>query len=268
MAVRVISAVVGLPFLIVIVWLGGIYLQIASVIVSLIGMYEVYKAISKQIKAVHYIGFLIEIVYMIFIHSNISENFRVILTFFILIILMMLVLFYGKINVFDAAVTLFGFFYVGFMFSNVSLVRAFNDIGQMAVWLIFICAFASDTGAYFVGINFGKHKMTPVLSPKKSIEGAIGGIASAAVVSAVFVYLYNLLYNTNINIIIITIIGAVGSVFAQMGDLAASSIKRYVNIKDYGSIMPGHGGVMDRFDSVIFTAPAIYILINLTNHII
>jgi len=267
MAVRIISAVVGLPFLIVIVWLGGIYLQIASIIISLIGMYEVYKAISKQIRVVHYIGFFIEIVYMIFIYSNISESFRVILTFFILIILMMLVLFYGEINVFDAAVTLFGFFYVGFMFSNVSLVRAFDDIGQMAVWLIFICAFASDTGAYFVGINFGKHKMTPVLSPKKSIEGAIGGIVSAAVVSAVFVYSYNLLCDTNINIIIVTIIGAVGSVFAQMGDLAASSIKRYVNIKDYGSIMPGHGGVMDRFDSVIFTAPAIYILINLTNHI-
>jgi phosphatidate cytidylyltransferase len=107
----------------------------------------------------------------------------------------------------------------------------------------------------------GKHKLAPVLSPKKSIEGSIGGIVGSAIVGAIFgTYLDNTLGLNNFTLIL-AIVGGVGSVISQVGDLAASAIKRNHDIKDYGKLIPGHGGIMDRFDSVIFTAPITYFMI-------
>lgn len=264
MAIRIISGVVGFPILLAIVLLGGIWLKLGVLFISLVGIYEFYKAVSKEIKPIHFIGFLIEIVYIFFIDVQISEKTRFVLLIFIILILIMSVFMHSKININDAAVTLFGFFYIGFLLSNVLLIK--NSIyGDYLVWLAFICAWCCDTGAYFTGVMFGKHKMAPVLSPHKTIEGAIGGVVCTALLSFGYGFIISKYLNvgdTNIAIIC-AIIGLIGSMFSQLGDLTASSIKRYTGIKDFGKIMPGHGGVLDRFDSVIFTSPIVYILTQL-----
>ena len=124
-----------------------------------------------------------------------------------------------------------------------------------------MCAWGSDTGAYLVGRKIGKHKLAPALSPHKSIEGSIGGMLSAAILCGLYCWLSGKL---DLKLIpAFCLIGAIGSIFGQLGDLAASSIKRYTGIKDYGNIMPGHGGVLDRFDSVLFTLPIIYIFVKI-----
>ena len=117
--------------------------------------------------------------------------------------------------------------------------------------------FRSDTCAYFAGYAFGKHKLIPKVSPKKTIEGSIGGILGSTLICLAFGYYFN------IDLKVIVILGFLGSIVAQVGDLFASSVKRYVGIKDYGKLIPGHGGILDRFDSVILVAPFVYSIINL-----
>ena len=152
------------------------------------------------------------------------------------------------------------------MLSFIYLVRSL-PYGIYTVWMIFISSWICDTCAYVVGMLVGKHKLAPVLSPKKSIEGALGGIAGSALVGAAYAYFLveRVIEQQQITWIFV-LISAVGAVISQVGDLAASAIKRNHEIKDYGKLIPGHGGVMDRFDSVIFTAPMIYFLALLLIH--
>ena len=147
------------------------------------------------------------------------------------------------------------------MLSFVYLIRDMKH-GLVLVLLIFVSSWINDTCAYFVGRALGKHKMAPVLSPKKSIEGLIGGIMGAGIFGAVFGILFNsYVEQMNYAPLLFAVIGAVGALPAVIGDLAASAIKRNNDIKDYGKLIPGHGGILDRFDSIIFTAPIIYYLL-------
>ena len=150
--------------------------------------------------------------------------------------------------------------YAPVMLSFIYMVRSL-PYGIYTVWMIFISSWICDTCAYVVGMLFGKHKLAPVLSPKKSIEGALGGVAGSALVGAVYGYFVvePAISGQQVTWIFL-LISMVGAVISQVGDLAASAIKRNHDIKDYGKLIPGHGGVMDRFDSVIFTAPMIYFL--------
>ncbi len=133
--------------------------------------------------------------------------------------------------------------------------------GIYIVWMIFISSWVCDTCAYFTGVTLGKHKMAPVLSPKKSVEGAIGGVAGSVLAGMLFSLLAaNQAIPDRSVTWTFAALGGIGAVISQIGDLAASAIKRNHDIKDYGTCIPGHGGIMDRFDSVIFTAPVIYFL--------
>lgn len=261
MAVRIISGVVGLPILIILVLLGGVYLKLSVAVISVIGMYEFYLAVSssKKILPIHYIGFISAVVYICFIDLGINNFFSLILISTLILLLIMQVFMHKTINIIDTAVTLFAVIYISFMFANIYLLRI-SPLGKYIVWLPFICAWSCDTGAYFTGMAFGRHKLAPILSPKKTIEGAVGGILFAGIGCAIFGYIFSELFD-GFGLMCL-IIGLVGSVFAQLGDLAASSIKRYTGIKDFGNIMPGHGGVVDRFDSVIFTSAVVYIMTN------
>jgi phosphatidate cytidylyltransferase len=146
------------------------------------------------------------------------------------------------------------------MLSFIYQVREMNN-GIWLVWIIFIGSWISDTAAYCVGMLIGKHKLSPIVSPKKSIEGSIGGIVGSALVGAIYAICVKSKLDMSFNpIIAFSIISAASSVISQIGDLAASAIKRKHDIKDYGTLIPGHGGILDRFDSVIFTAPIVYYL--------
>ena len=152
----------------------------------------------------------------------------------------------------------FGFVYVGVMLSYIYQIRILPNGGEFVV-LLFLAAWGNDTLAYCVGMLIGKHKLTPELSPKKSIEGFIGGIIGAVALGAIYgIYIQTRLRLSFDPVMMFPIICGVGAVISVVGDLAASAIKRDAGIKDYGSIIPGHGGILDRFDSLLLIAPVIY----------
>lgn len=148
-----------------------------------------------------------------------------------------------------------------------------HDAGVFFVGLAFSCSWFTDTFAYIVGVKFGKHKMAPVISPKKSIEGAIGGVVITAAMNLLILYLftvgcknlygYALFGESAMKYLYIVPISMVLSLVSMLGDLSASVIKRNFGIKDYGKLIPGHGGIMDRFDSCIFVAPSLYCILSL-----
>ncbi len=181
--------------------------------------------------------------------------------FISLIILMSVYVFaFPRYDAHQVMAAYFSLVYAPMMLSFVFLTRELM-YGIYLVWMIFINSWISDTCAYLVGVMFGRHKLAPVLSPKKSVEGAIGGIVGSALVGALYGWYLDAVLETENLVILLFVVGAVGSVISQVGDLAASAIKRNYEIKDYGKLIPGHGGIMDRFDSVIFTAPVTYFLI-------
>ena len=178
----------------------------------------------------------------------------------VLVMMCIFVFTYPKYQNKQIMTAFFGMIYVGVMLSYIYQTRVLPG-GAFLVWLIFLCSWGCDTCAYCVGVLIGKHKMAPVLSPKKSIEGAVGGVLGAALLGAIYAAATGA-YNPNPahTPLIYAIICGVGALVSMVGDLAASAIKRQENIKDYGTLIPGHGGILDRFDSVIFTAPVIYAL--------
>lgn len=175
---------------------------------------------------------------------------------------------FPKFQAHQVMAAFFSFFYGPVCLSFIYLTRelgrsASGDggaVGVYIVWLILFSSWGCDTCAYAVGMLIGKHKMSPILSPKKSVEGAVGGVLGAAALGA----LYGLVIEERIAdervILFFAVICGVGALISMVGDLAASAVKRNAGIKDYGNLIPGHGGVMDRFDSVIFTAPVIYFM--------
>ena len=152
----------------------------------------------------------------------------------------------------DAMATITGIFYVVFFSFHVTLVDQTGPYSNM-IWLIVLTAFGTDVMAYFTGFLLGKHKLCPKISPKKTVEGSVGGIIGSIVLSGIFGYFFmpEILVHC-------LVIGLLGGIVSQFGDLTASIFKRKMGIKDYGNLIPGHGGILDRFDSVLFTGPMVY----------
>jgi phosphatidate cytidylyltransferase len=144
--------------------------------------------------------------------------------------------------------------YVIIAMNSILYVRDFEDTGKYAYLLIFIGAWMTDIFAYFTGVFFGRHKLIEDVSPKKTIEGSIGGIFFCTLSFVIFGIVTNIFFNTDANLVFLAISGIIVSVVAQVGDLIMSVIKRHYGIKDYGKIFPGHGGVLDRFDSVLIVS--------------
>ncbi len=158
--------------------------------------------------------------------------------------------------------SVFSVLYCPVMLSYVYMIRAMER-GIILVWMVIICSWICDISAYLIGMKFGKHKMSPVLSPKKSVEGAVGGVCGSVIVGCVYAA-FLIAPSSGApaweTILTIAVICVCGALISMVGDLAASAIKRNHDIKDYGNLLPGHGGIMDRFDSVIFVAPVVYML--------
>lgn len=154
---------------------------------------------------------------------------------------------------------MFSFLYGPVMLSFLYLMREGFEEGIYLVWFVFLASWGSDTCAYCAGVLFGKHKMAPKLSPKKSVEGAVGGVLGAALLFVIYTQLVINKYTMiTLPLPFAAALGAIGAVISMVGDLSASAVKRDHDIKDYGKLIPGHGGIMDRFDSVIVAAPMIY----------
>ena len=246
--------------------ISGGYVTFAVVLgISLIGMSELYKVFRIHNRLPGICGYLFAILYylLLLLQEKLPGNaadWRVLLFMGFLICQMAVMVFaYPKYKPEQILAGFFGLFYVAVMLSHIYLTRML-PVGQFIVWLVFVCSWGCDTCAYCVGMLIGKHKMAPKLSPKKSTEGGIGGIVGAALIAVLYALAINRFGNAGADVLTYAVIGAAGGAVSQIGDLAASAIKRNYDIKDYGTLIPGHGGILDRFDSVIFTAPIIYYL--------
>ena len=265
---RLISSIV-LVILAFVVILPGSYLLGATLfIISCIAFKELLNvfidaAEQKQKQSVTWIGTIGIGIYYFMLMLQVDPTwllFAIVMTF--LALMSAYVLTFPKLKGTEVVSAFFSFFYAPVLLSFIYMTRNMK-FGIYIVWMIFISSWICDTCAYLSGMLLGKHKLAPILSPKKSIEGAIGGVLGSALVGAIFGYFVEPVIGYSGIWMMFPVIGACGAVVSQIGDLAASAIKRNYNIKDYGRIIPGHGGIMDRFDSVIFAAPMIYFLAEL-----
>ena len=256
---RVLTSVIGIPLVILIMILGNPLLQIMGCIIALIGVYEFYDVMKKQYHPISWMGYGVTIIFFLS-YKEVIDNFAIFISVIVMFLLILMVFTYPKYTIVDLSLTLFAPLYVGLLISFIMLLRE-AEYGSFFVWLIFISAWGSDTCAYFTGSLIGKHKLAPVLSPKKTIEGAIGGAIGAGLLAILYTYTYTCFAVAPMrsNIWLIGGIVVVSAILSQIGDLAASAIKRTLGVKDFGYIFPGHGGVLDRFDSILFVAPFIVI---------
>ena len=237
---------------------GGDVLFATLLMISFIGMTEIYKVLEISGTLLGVSGYVVAVAYYFLLRMNRADLVTMLCIVFLILIMVIYVFSYPKYRSEQIMLAFFGLFYVAFMLSYVYQIRMLEQ-GAFLVWLVFICSWGCDTCAYCVGMLFGKHKMAPKLSPKKSIEGAVGGVVGAALLGAAYAAIMNrTMAGANAGVIQYALIGAVGALISMVGDLAASAIKRNHDIKDYGNLIPGHGGILDRFDSVIVTAPIIY----------
>lgn len=259
---RLISGIVLVAVALLTICTGGMILSGTLLAVSLIGVFELYRVTKVQKQGdclLAYVGYLGVISYYILISMGYSAYIMMDLIFILVAFMFVYVFTYPKYHADQVMAAFFGIVYVAVMLSYIYLTRELKD-GAFLVWLIFLCSWGCDTCAYCVGMLIGKHKMSPVLSPKKSVEGAVGGVVGAAILGAVYAAVVGEHLEAENPVFTYALICAVGALISMVGDLAASAIKRNHDIKDYGKLIPGHGGILDRFDSVIFTAPVIYFL--------
>lgn len=241
--------------------IGGDVLFAATLAISLIGLGELYKVIQINANLLGLTGYIGTIIYYLLLRFTGSQYIVPFFIAYLMIIMFVYVFSFPKHKTEEVLMAFFGLFYVAVMISFIYLVRLSED-GLYTIWLIFICAWGCDTCAYLTGVTCGKHKLAPILSPKKSIEGAVGGVVGAIILGAVYGYIFkDKIVTVDNPVVIFAVICGFGALISMVGDLAASAIKRNYDIKDYGKLIPGHGGILDRFDSIIFTAPLIYYFI-------
>lgn len=262
---RITSGLLGFPLVLIIFLLGNkIVVDIALAIIALLAMNEYFNSVKKVANPVKWIGYL-SCLSIACIHIVPQEYLNMIVTLAvptILIILFAQVIATDmKTNFKDIAYTFIGIFYVVFFMMFVAFINGMEN-GKILIWYAILAAWGTDIFAYFIGKHFGKHKFSKV-SPKKSIEGCIGGTIGAILLMLVYTYVANTYWGMNYSYLYIAGIGLILSLVGQIGDFAASSIKRFVDIKDFSNLIPGHGGMLDRIDSLIFLAPYAYALFTL-----
>ena len=257
---RAISAVILVIIAAITLYFGGALTCLVMCAVSLIGVIELHRIYGLNKKGLGYAAYGATDFNFALLYFDLHQFILPLIAVYMLVILAIYVLTNPNYKDKEIMAAFFAFVYVGVMLSYVYLIRDMKH-GLILVLLIFVSSWGNDTCAYLVGRAIGKHKMSPILSPKKSIEGLIGGIVGAGILGVVFGLIYNHFMQVAHSVWIFALIGAVCALPAVIGDLAASAIKRNNDIKDYGKLIPGHGGILDRFDSIIFTAPIMYYLI-------
>ena len=257
---RVVSGIVLVILALILILTGGDLLLVSSLVISYIGMFELYRVFKMEKEMPAIIGYMMATIYYINLRFPFIPDMMMFVLGCLVALMFVYVFTYPKYKTEQILAAFFGVFYVAVMLSYVYQTRQMN-FGVYIVWLIFLCSWVCDTCAYFVGVLIGKHKMAPVLSPKKSIEGAVGGVVGTGLLTVLYgnVIKDTMGLDTN-GIVALAVICMIGALISMVGDLTASAIKRNYDVKDYGTLIPGHGGILDRFDSVIFTAPIIYFL--------
>ena len=257
---RLLSGIVLVILALILIIAGEEVLLASTFLISCIGMYELYRVFHIEKSIMAWISYLGVFVFYTNLRLTFAQDVMTIAMGYMILLMFAYVFTYPKYEAKHIMASFFGFFYVGVMLSYVYQIRSLDN-GVYLAFLVFICSWGCDTCAYCVGKLIGKHKMSPKLSPKKSIEGAVGGVVGTALLTALYAYIFHLKMGiASQQIILLAVIAAIAGLISMVGDLTASAIKRNYNIKDYGHLIPGHGGIMDRFDSMIITAPIIFYL--------
>lgn len=291
MATRVISGVMVAVLAFVFCFLGAPILNIGLGIISIIGYLEVTKVLevrepNNKIRGLEIVGIIFIVgLYGSSLLSTVSPMFRpstntlaMFMMFALVFMMIVFVVKFPEYHIKQVLSTFFAFAYCpallyfmlliriqgveGIGFSDLKIIPSYS-LGFAYIWMVFAIAWGTDTCAYFVGVLFGKHKLFPILSPKKTIEGCLGGVVGTGLFTLLhsFVFMGHIQYSIGGRIAFV-VFGMIGSVIGQLGDLAASGIKRNYGIKDYGNLIPGHGGVMDRFDSIVVIVLYVYFFMN------
>jgi phosphatidate cytidylyltransferase len=256
MVKRIITSVIALPIFLAIIFTGGLPLQLLCLALSLVGLYEFYKVLDQHYRPIKSLGYCLSLLLFIGVLYTFSVDYFFAMIFFSTIILLIINVFSTDNRLNDIAMTLLGVFYITLGFIHLMLFETIDN--SFLIFIPFLISWGTDTFAYFSGMLLGKHKLIERVSPKKTIEGAIGGIIGSVIITLIFGY-----YFAREMIFILGIISFFGSMLSQLGDLIASRIKRITQVKDFGYVLPGHGGILDRFDSILVIIPFVYYFLNL-----
>lgn len=257
LAHRIIVALIGIPLILFLIHVGGIPFLLFVLIIIALGLREFYGLIQrKNTTSLKSIGIISALILAISIYFNVDN-----VEIGVFVTILMLVLFLWKLYtqriegaLLDISITLLGVFYIGWLLSHLLLIRQLPYWGKEYTYLLFLTTWSIDNGAYVVGVTWGRHKAIPKVSPRKSIEGLVGGLVGGLLA----VFLLKWLFLPHLSYIHSLGIGLSLGIIGQLGDLSESLLKREAKVKDIGKFLPGHGGVLDRFDSLLFTAPVLY----------
>ncbi len=255
---RLLSGILLVILIVAVLYCGGYVTAGAMLFVSLVGVFELLRVYGIEKKPIGFVAYIATAAHYAVLMLGREDLILPVALGMLLLVLAVYVITYPTYTDKDALASVFAFFYAGMLLSYIYLIRKMPDGGALVV-MVFVCSWVNDTLAYCAGVTLGKHKMSPKLSPKKSVEGLIGGLLGSTIVGALYGVFFNA-YVTELSLapVIFGAAGLLGAAVAVIGDLAASAIKRNNDIKDYGKLIPGHGGVLDRFDSILFTAPIVY----------
>lgn len=258
---RLLTAAIGVPLLFAVLFSPVYIITPVVMICSLVAMYEFFGAVGlRDKKPLCLLGYLAT-AFIPFANMCSSSVIWVILYLYFCVLLVVMLSDHKNIMVSHLALLIFGLIYIPVLLSHIVFIRELEH-GNIYIWLVFVGAFMTDSFAYFTGICIGKHKLCPTISPKKTIEGAIGGVLGCGLIMMLFgLFVNNCLGVAQIHYGKLFLLGLVCAVASIIGDLVASIIKRQFEIKDFGNLLPGHGGILDRCDSIILVAPAVYLFI-------
>ena len=265
MITRILTGIIGIALAAFVIQTGGWLFAAFALVLSLIGWHEYSRAFAhKGIHTTYFLGILGLVLLWGCSWLGNAEELMAVTMGITLLALLLTVLLHGRISVQEACASIAGMLYIGLPFGHLVMLRFWDeeplatslgmfDMGCALIWIMFIGTWASDSFAYFTGSAIGSHKLCPSISPNKTVEGFLGSVvgttASVAALGHLF-FAFPMMEMAGLGFLI--------SIFATLGDLVESVFKRYTGIKDSGSLIPGHGGVLDRFDSVLYTAPLVY----------
>ncbi len=267
---RILVAVVGVPALLfVLCWCPAWATMALLMGLCAIGAHELLSAIMGKEKAGHWWGFaaVLAVAVLACIYGGegtVPNLMPWVLGLFVALLFLVMILQHGKeggLRFFDIATIAVAGIVIPLALGCLLRLRLL-EYGAGLVLIPLVAAFSSDTMAFFTGLAIGKHKLIPAVSPKKTVEGAVGGVLGGMVGMVLYRIVFFLVTEVQLNILVCLAIGLLGAVAGQMGDLVFSCIKREYGIKDYGKLLPGHGGVLDRFDSVTLSAPLVWVILS------
>lgn len=260
---RVLTAIIGAPLVLLFVYLGTFWLFFCLLIIAFFSLKEYFSLLGffsgkAPLKFLSLLGYAGVFLVLALVYLELFNKLTLLFVACFIFLIFYYLLFFPGVKLWELALTMWGIIYIGGFSAYVLALRHLDD-GLVYVLLLIIGTWANDVGAYFIGVRFGKHRFAPRISPKKSVEGAIGGILSSALFLESLVQLLPDFFFLSAGYGVL--LGTVIAVFGQIGDLSESAIKREACVKDSGVALPGHGGFLDRVDSLLFTAPVFYYIV-------